>query len=334
MRGSSIAKLLIVILVYATCIMASNVLIVEADGVFEGHQRVRVLKSATLETIIAAIGTVLPSTTADISPLIFDAVANAFVPLHSADQVKSHARILIPRQSSVAVAAIASRGFNYDFEAGEMTIHGEPLFIGEVGNTGQGTGLTIWDGSVVLAKYLEGQQAGDAHNVAGLRVLELGAGTGLVGLAAAFCGASSVLLTDLAYTLPNTESNIARNEARLRAKFPDQNVDAAELDWFAPGDMPDVDIILGSDIVWVETLIPALVTTIERLLRPPPMTPATSGATRFMLLSHQTRSTASDNLLFALLANANLRVQPVDVSRVRFPDDDMQRKLRLYEIRP
>ena len=30
--------------------------------------------------------------------------------------------------------------------AGELTIHGIPVFVKEVPNAGQGTGLTVWDG--------------------------------------------------------------------------------------------------------------------------------------------------------------------------------------------
>ena len=39
--------------------------------------------------------------------------------------------------------------------AGEFTVHGIPVFIKEVSNAGEGTGHTIWDGAVTLAKYLE-----------------------------------------------------------------------------------------------------------------------------------------------------------------------------------
>ncbi|EQC40720.1 hypothetical protein SDRG_01792 [Saprolegnia diclina VS20] len=328
-----------------TRVFSMNVLIVEADGYFDGHQRVRVPKDASIEAITSAIHALLPPSAAgDATPMtIFDASANTFVPLTSAAQVKTHARILFPRRPSGAVAAIASRGFNFAFDKGEMTIHGEPVLIDEVGNTGQGTGLTIWDGSVVLAKYLEQQPRGSPHSVAGRRVIELGAGTGLVGLAAAFCGADDVLLTDLAYTLANTNHNIALNKERLRALHPTQTTRAAELDWFHR-DFPSslqldaADVILGSDIVWVETLIPALVATIERLLRWP-LTPGRSKKNRLMLLSHQTRSSASDDMLFRLLGHAGLSVRrlldsPDDVSRVAavYPDGSMAEKIRLFEI--
>ena len=108
------------------------------------------------------------------------------------------------------------------------------ITIHEVSNSGLGTGTNIWDGAIALAKFLEFHDQDDEGNddvrknndelecssnpsrrnneadtnvhsvpdpmysVRGKRVLELGAGTGLVGIAAhvAF-GAREVLLTDL-----------------------------------------------------------------------------------------------------------------------------------------
>ena len=60
----------------------------------------------------------------------------------------------------------------------------------------KGTGLITWDGAIVLAKYLETHPT-IVHRK---RVLELGAGTGVAGVAAALLGASSVLLTGTVLT--------------------------------------------------------------------------------------------------------------------------------------
>ncbi len=53
---------------------------------------------------------------------------------------------------------------------------------------------TIWDSGIVLARYFQGQKW---RPIRGKRVLELGAGTGVVGLSCALGGARSVWLTDL-----------------------------------------------------------------------------------------------------------------------------------------
>ena len=54
-----------------------------------------------------------------------------------------------------------------------------------------GTGLITWDGAVVLAKYLETVPSFLLNK----NVLELGAGTGLAGMAATLLGAKATLLT-------------------------------------------------------------------------------------------------------------------------------------------
>jgi Lysine methyltransferase len=54
-----------------------------------------------------------------------------------------------------------------------------------------GTGLITWDGAIVLAKYIEIH----ADTVRNKSVLEVGAGTGVAGTAAALLGAREILLT-------------------------------------------------------------------------------------------------------------------------------------------
>jgi D-xylulose reductase len=86
----------------------------------------------------------------------------------------------------------------------DLTIH-EPTM------TGDDLGLKTWAASYMLAKRLHTFDLVDPHAQPKLRVLELGAGTGLVGLAMAGLGAN-VLLTDMA----SIHSNLARN-ARANA---------------------------------------------------------------------------------------------------------------------
>lgn len=50
------------------------------------------------------------------------------------------------------------------------------------------------------------------HLVAGKRVLDLGTGTGIAGLAAAQCGARKVTLTDHPALGPLVQANVERNE--------------------------------------------------------------------------------------------------------------------------
>jgi hypothetical protein len=75
----------------------------------------------------------------------------------------------------------------------------------------------VWDGAILLAKVLEHWLG--RGGLSGKRVLELGCGTGVVGLAAAALGATAVHLTDLEYVLENTRAN-ARTNAHLFTNSP------------------------------------------------------------------------------------------------------------------
>jgi len=79
---------------------------------------------------------------------------------------------------------------------------------------------------VVLAKYLEKTFT---HQLVGKTVLELGAGTGLVGIVASVLGSKRVVLTDLPYALTNTQANVEANRLALKG-----DVEVSSLDWCVP----------------------------------------------------------------------------------------------------
>lgn len=95
-----------------------------------------------------------------------------------------------------------------------------------------GTGSSVWDAAIVLAKFLE--LSGKARDCA---VLELGAGTGLCGLVASALGARSVVLTDLQACLP-----LLRDNAQ---PFPNVRVEA--LPWGRTVALPPCDLVLLAD---------------------------------------------------------------------------------------
>lgn len=86
-------------------------------------------------------------------------------------------------------------------------------------NAGAGCGGIAWPAGEVLARYI----ARRGKALQGLNVLELGSGTGLVGLVAGYFGAQ-VYITDQASLVPIMERNIALNGLTC--------VTAAELDWY------------------------------------------------------------------------------------------------------
>jgi predicted nicotinamide N-methyase len=95
-----------------------------------------------------------------------------------------------------------------------------------------------WLGGEALARYV----LDHPEEVAGKRVLDLGSGSGLVGIAAMKAGAASVLATDIdplcAVVIP---MNAAVNDVVMEVTVTD----------LLGGDPPDVDVILAGD-VWYE----------------------------------------------------------------------------------
>jgi predicted nicotinamide N-methyase len=262
------------------------------------------------------------ATSMEVAVELYDPRRQQFAPLSTIDELLGHARRarlsvsvlnaleLFPSESREHLA-LPSRMFDVDPES--FTIDGRRVFIGEVGNSGKGTGLTTWDGSVVLAKFLE-YQSRETHELTlqGARVLELGSGTGLVGLSAALLGAKEVVLTDLDYTMENLARNVATTLqfAADSGREVESSVSTRVLDWFAPpSDLGGLDVILASDVVWVEELIAPLVQTMDVLLRH-----SSPGAR--VLMAHQTRSSQSDRVLFAELKCCALRVRRVPTERL------------------
>jgi predicted nicotinamide N-methyase len=99
----------------------------------------------------------------------------------------------------------------------------------------------LWSSSIALAHELVAR----AESLAGLRVLELGAGTGLPGIVAATFGAR-VLQTDrLDRALDLCRRNCERNHVAIEhriADWADWNVDER------------YDLILGADVMYAERL--------------------------------------------------------------------------------
>lgn len=172
------------------------------------------------------------------------------------------------------IKCISWKHFDVDGEAG-LPYAGTMLRIREQVNQGTGTGLNLWDGAILLAKYLEQFP----ENVQGKYVLELGSGCGMVGIAAAILGARKTTLTDLSYTLPIMKANVERNMSNIHI---DHQIECAECDWFDPPPLVNlgfgvratccddsttttcnVTVILIADCVWVDDLVAPLLRTLR-----------------------------------------------------------------------
>lgn len=72
-------------------------------------------------------------------------------------------------------------------------------------------GTTVWDGSIALAKMFDNREIYSSHYLQTCRVLELGAGCGLVGIYLCLLGAKMTLLTDQQCCVKTLENNVASN---------------------------------------------------------------------------------------------------------------------------
>jgi len=115
------------------------------------------------------------------------------------------------------------------------------------------TASRVWPASAELALHVAGV-------VRGKRVVELGAGAGLAGLASAVLGAARVVLTDLPENLPLLQRNAARNGL---------DVVVAAFDWLTPTTLGErFDVVLAADCVfWPELMVP-LLNAIEAVAAP------------------------------------------------------------------
>uniref|UniRef100_A0A1A8I894 Protein N-lysine methyltransferase METTL21A n=1 Tax=Nothobranchius kuhntae TaxID=321403 RepID=A0A1A8I894_NOTKU len=121
-----------------------------------------------------------------------------------------------------------------------------------------GVAAVVWDAAVVMCVYLEMGKV----DLKGKRIIELGAGTGLVGIVAALLG-GLVTITDREPALDFLSANVKANLS------PDsQELVVSELTWGVGLDRYPVggyDLVLGADIIYLEDTFQALMQTLEHL---------------------------------------------------------------------
>ncbi|XP_040581726.1 protein N-lysine methyltransferase METTL21D isoform X2 [Lepeophtheirus salmonis] len=122
-------------------------------------------------------------------------------------------------------------------------------------------GVVIWDAALVLAKYLETFIDGHPWK----RALELGAGTGFIGLLAGVTLGIDCLITDVSSIRPLIEKNVKRNASAVKDGV---QLIPFTLDWNQPpslGSLPFqcFDLILLSDGIYYEAGIEPLVSVLH-----------------------------------------------------------------------
>ena len=124
-----------------------------------------------------------------------------------------------------------------------------------------GCGNVVWEAAAATLRALDAEYS--SKGLHGLRVLELGAGTGVCGIACAALGASAVILTDKPDSL-----QVARKNA-LACPWSDV-LQVQALDWSDPeaGAGFEVDFVIACDCLYQSSVYPALAATIARLGAP------------------------------------------------------------------
>ncbi|MCX5745853.1 MAG: methyltransferase domain-containing protein [Proteobacteria bacterium] len=115
-------------------------------------------------------------------------------------------------------------------------------------------GIVLWPAAIALAHALA------ARALAGKRILELGAGTGLPGIVAASLGAHVVQTDRQKLALHVCAQNAERNGVAT--------IVHRLADWTAWDDLERYDLIIGSDILYAEELHPAVRHILETNLAP------------------------------------------------------------------
>ena len=130
-------------------------------------------------------------------------------------------------------------------------------------DVGTWTGGSVWESGTYLAQFLPNLDVDWAHT----RVLELGTGTGLVGLTAAQCGAREVWLTDqvLHVARYNRDHNFGGAD---RGRIQLHNLKWGDPDAIAAIAHGGFDLILGSDIIYHAAHHEVLAETIAALSKP------------------------------------------------------------------
>ncbi|XP_067894318.1 EEF1A lysine methyltransferase 3-like [Heterodontus francisci] len=121
-----------------------------------------------------------------------------------------------------------------------------------------GVSAFVWDCGITLCQFFQRERM----NFSRMKVIELGSGTGIVGILVALLG-GQVTLTDQSHVLKQIERNVSDNIPASCGHSPTIKA----LSWgFDHMHFPnDYDIILGSDIVYYPLDYPLLLQTLRHL---------------------------------------------------------------------
>ncbi|XP_021766436.1 protein-lysine methyltransferase METTL21D-like isoform X1 [Chenopodium quinoa] len=192
-------------------------------------------------------------------------------------------------------------------------------------------GTTVWDASMVFAKYLERNSRKGRFcpsKLKGKRVIELGAGCGVAGFGMAMLGCE-VVTTDQKEVLPLLQRNVERNTSWIMQANANADsfgsIKVAELDWGNKDHIqavdPPYDFVIGTDVVYAEHLLDPLLQTIHAL----------SGPRTTIVLGYEIRSTSvHEQMLQLWKSNFDVKTVP----RTKMDRKYQHPSIQLYLMEP
>ncbi|XP_019586604.1 protein-lysine methyltransferase METTL21C [Rhinolophus sinicus] len=128
-------------------------------------------------------------------------------------------------------------------------------------------GAVVWPGAMALCQYLEKHT--EELNLQDAKIIEIGAGPGLVSTVASILGAQ-VTATDMPDVLGNLQYNLLKNTLNCTTHLPEvrELVWGEGLEQNFPKSTFYYDYILASDVVYHHYFLDKLLTTMEYLCQP------------------------------------------------------------------
>ena len=254
------------------------------------------------------------------------------------DELVELCQDLLARPNSNTSASDSNSSFAYRTYVYLQSIRGEEESTSTAGhvclrsahNLLEGnTGCACWEAAFTLFEFIINHK----DTFVGRRVLELGAGCGLVGVALDKVEAARVYLSDSSeQALENLSHNLALNRVSEERHVP------VTLDWCNHGNdfrekygrMGGIDIVVGSDITYDEQVIPDLVMTIRTILSDKPHASAYISA---MPRNPATLKTFIEKVKEKGMVAEALAQHTGDL-KYKFPfRDEPRRAIKLYKLR-
>ena len=219
----------------------------------------------------------------------------------ASDRLAQNIQESVPWDVNTQTAQARRVPLRFEIAGVTLEIAQSSVALAEPGAPQSGTGSVVWTAAVGLARYLE-----HAESLDGKRVLELGAGTALVSLAAAALGADAVATDIPACVAGVTAPNIAANRGLVRGAC-----EARELVWGETALEPQFgrgagwwDLVVASDVVYRAEQVPPLVATLQGVV----------GPGRRALIAFERRGRAGNDAFLKALAAAGFTVREVDAA--------------------